>query len=51
MRISIISNDKDFVELTEAYQNINWINAKSIKEIANTVPLQTVMYGCEEKPE
>lgn len=36
MRISIISNDKDFVELTEAYQNTNWINAKSMKEIADT---------------
>ncbi len=43
MRISVISNDKDFVELTEAYQNINWINAKSIKEIADTDSVDVII--------
>jgi 3-hydroxybutyryl-CoA dehydrogenase len=33
MRISLISNEKDFVELTETYQNINWAHAKSLNEI------------------
>jgi 3-hydroxybutyryl-CoA dehydrogenase len=33
MRISVISNEKSFVELTETYQNINWVNAKSLNEI------------------
>lgn len=33
MRISVISNEKDFVELTETYQNINWVNVKSLKQI------------------
>jgi 3-hydroxybutyryl-CoA dehydrogenase len=33
MRISVISNEKGFVELTEAYQNITWIKASSFKQI------------------
>ncbi len=33
MRISVISNEKGFVELTQAYQNITWIKASSFKQI------------------
>jgi 3-hydroxybutyryl-CoA dehydrogenase len=33
MRISVISNEKDFVELTETYQNLNWIKSSSFKQV------------------
>ena len=33
MRISVISNEIGFAELTETYQNINWIKATSLKQI------------------
>jgi len=32
MRILVISNEKGFVELTETYQNVNWIKATSLKQ-------------------
>jgi 3-hydroxybutyryl-CoA dehydrogenase len=33
MRITVISNEKRFIELTETNQNINWLKATSLKQI------------------
>ena len=43
MRISVISIEKDFVELTETYQNINWVHAKSLNEIADTDAVDVII--------
>lgn len=33
MRISVLSNEKEFLELTETYQTINWVKATSLKQL------------------
>ena len=43
MRISVISNEKGFVELTEAYQNITWIKASSFKQIEDIDSIDVVI--------
>jgi len=43
MRISVISNEKDFVELTETYQNINWVHIKSLIEIVETDAIDVII--------
>jgi 3-hydroxybutyryl-CoA dehydrogenase len=43
MRITVISNEKGFIELTEAYQNITWIKASSFKQIENIESIDVVI--------
>lgn len=33
MRISVISNEKRFAELTDSFQNVNWNNVKSLNHL------------------
>jgi len=43
MRITVISNEKGFIELTEAYQNITWIKASSFKQIEDIESIDVVI--------
>lgn len=43
MRITVISNEKGFIELTEAYQNMTWIKSSSLKQIEDIESIDVVI--------